>query len=278
MLFLHKIINGVWMIDESFAVNFIPLVTSYLTDPQRKDTPRDREDFISIHNGDYSLQMINDLRDSPRGSIAVINISGAITKYDQECGPDGMMSKSSILKECYSLDNIKGVVIKIDSGGGEGLAMRLMMETLSERNKPVIAFIDDFAASAAYGIASSCDYIVANSDYARVGSIGTYLTITDLEKYYEQQGIRLIDIYATLSKDKNKEYFEALNGNLDPLRKVADKYNEMFISAIENNRDGKLSSGREVWGTGKVYFAEEALKLGLIDEINTFQNTLNIIV
>lgn len=111
-----------------------------------------------------------------------------------------------------------------------------------------------------------------------MGSIGTYLTIADYEKYYEQKGIRLVEIYASLSKDKNKDYFEALNGNLEPLRKVADKFNEMFISSIEKNRDGKLTASREVWGTGKVYFAEEALKLGLIDEINSFSNTLNIIV
>ena len=50
------------------------------------------------------------------------------------------------------------------------------------------------------------------------------------------------------------------------------------MSSIERNREGKLSNGRDVWGTGKVYFAEEALTLGLIDEINTFENTLNIIV
>lgn len=278
MLSLHKIINGVWMIEESFALNFLPLVTSYLKDPSRSPIPRDHENYLSIHNGGDSRKSIDDLRDAPHGSIAVINIAGAITKHDQGCGPDGMASKAAILRECYSLDNIKGVVLKIDSGGGEGMAMRLMDEAISKRNKPVIAYIDDCACSAAYGIASGCDYIVANSAVARVGSIGTYLTIADFEKYYEQQGIRLIEIYATLSKDKNKDYFDALKGNLEPLRKVADKFNEMFVSSIERNREGKLSNGRDVWGTGKVYFAEEALTLGLIDEINTFENTLNIIV
>lgn len=266
------------MIEESFALNYLPLVTSYLIDPQRTALSRDREDFLSIHNGLDSRNAIRDLRDAPVNSIAIISISGAITKHDQECGPDGMVSKAAILKECYSLDNIKGVIIKIDSGGGEGMAMRLMSEALAERNKPVIAFIDDFACSAAYGIASGCDYIVANSEMAEVGSIGTYLTVADYQKFYEQQGIRLIEIYATLSKDKNKPYYEALNGNLEPLRQVADKFNEKFISTIEKNREGKLTSGREVWGTGKVYFAEDAMALGLIDEINSFQNTLNMIV
>lgn len=278
MLLLHKILNGVWMIEESFALNYLPLVTSFLTDPKRQSSPREPENFLSIHNGSDSRNIIKELRDAPSGSIAVVSISGAITKHDQECGPDGMQSKAQIMRECFSLDNIKGMVLKIDSGGGEGTAMRLMSEAISDRNKPVVAFIDDFSCSAAYGIASGCDYIVANSEVAQVGSIGTYLTIADYEKYYEQKGIRLVEIYASLSKDKNKDYFEALNGNLEPLRKVADKFNEMFISSIEKNRDGKLTASREVWGTGKVYFAEEALKLGLIDEINSFSNTLNIIV
>ena len=263
------------MIEESFAANFIPYVTTFLNNPSRINTDRKPESFIQFYNGSDSRRDIERIEDAPAGSVAVISITGAITKHDQDCGPDGMQSKASVLKACFSTENIKGVVLKIDSGGGEGMAMRLMSEALSEKNKPVIAFIDDRACSAAYGIASSADYIVANSDLAQIGSIGTYLTIADYEKFYEMQGVKLIEIYASLSTDKNKDYYEALKGNLEPLRKVADHFNESFLAMIENNRKEKLTADRKVWGTGKVWFAQDALELGLIDEINTFSNTLN---
>lgn len=283
MLFLHKILSGVWMIEESFAANYLPYITDFLNNPTRINPDRKAESFLriysgAVYNGSDTRHHIESINDAPEGSIAVINVSGAITKHDQECGPDGMQSKASVLRACYSTDNIKGVILKIDSGGGEGSAMRLFTEAVSEKNKPVVAFIDDRACSAAYGIASGCDHIVGNSNMAEIGSIGTYLTIADYEKHYEQRGIKLIDIYATASTDKNKDYYEALKGNLEPLRKVADKFNENFLTTIEKNREGKLTAGRDAWGTGKVWFAEDALKLGLIDEINTFSNTLNFFV
>ena len=277
MLHLHKIINGVWLIEQSFATNYLPYVTDYLSNPTKALPKRVSEKFLSIYNGFDSRAHISALKNAPVNSIAVINVSGAITKYDQYSGNDGMRSKAEVLRHCYANDNIAGVVLKIDSGGGEATAMQTMCEAISERTKSVVAFIDDFACSAAYGIASACDHIVANCKTAQVGSIGTYLTIADYAKYYKKKGIKLTEIYATQSTDKNKDYYEALKGNLEPLRKICDTFNESFLASIEKNREGKLSAGRDVWGTGKVWFAEDALKLGLIDEINSFQNVIKLI-
>ena len=97
----------------------------------------------------------------------------------------------------------------------------------------------------------------------------------DYTKQLEKAGIDILTVYATASKDKNSEVREALKGNLKPLEDLANKFNENFLATIETNRAGKLTETREVWGTGKVYFAEDALKLGLIDNIDTFINTLN---
>lgn len=275
MLFKHKIINGIWMIERTFANSYLPYITNFLTNPQAANPNRQPEQFLTIYNGSDSYYAIKDIKDAPEGSIAVLNLNGAITKYDQDCGPDGLLSKSEVLRAAFNTANINGVIINIDSGGGEGMAMRLFTEALAERNKPVVAFINDYACSAAYGIASACDYIVANSELATVGSIGTYLTIADYSEYYNKQGIKLTDVYAKASTDKNKDYLEALKGNLDPVRAVADTFNESFLSLIEKNRGEKLQGDRSVWGTGKTWFAKEALSLGLIDEINTFTNTLN---
>ncbi len=278
MLYLHNILNGIWMINEDFAANYIPLVKAYIRGESIQKTARLPENFLSIYNGSDSRQHIREVSEAPLGSIAVINISGVITKHDQECGPDGMASKAAILEACYNTENIRGIVLRVDSGGGEGQAMRLFAEKLSERNKPVVAFIEDYVCSAAYGIASAADVIVANSPLAQVGSIGTYLTVADYSKQWEMDGIRLIEIYASSSPDKNKDYYEAIKGNLEPLRKVADHFNESFLRMIETNRASQLKTDREAWGTGKIFFADKAKKDGLIDEIDSFNNILNYFV
>jgi signal peptide peptidase SppA len=274
MLYLHNIINGVWLIDPDYANNYLPLVAAFMRGERFDSSVRETESFVSV----YHNETVCSDDEIPLNSVAVINISGAITKYDQDCGPSGMISKSNVLRKFFLNDNIKGVILKIDSGGGEGNAMRVMQDAIIDRNKPVIAFIDDLACSAAYGIASGCDVIVANSSTARVGSIGTYITVSDYTKYWEQQGIRLIDVYASQSKDKNSAYYEALKGNLEPIRAIADRYNSNFIETVKRNRSEKLAEDINSWSTGKVFFADEALKIGLIDSIDSFKNTLNYFV
>lgn len=289
MLFLHNIVNSVWMIEPGFAANYLPLVTSFISgerqQPQARTSSDERElndrtgiKMAIVHNGAYAVSEYGRYgapEDAPENSIAIINITDAITKQDQACGPSGMVTKSNLLKRCYNNSRIKAIALVIDSGGGEGYAMRMMSETIAQRNKPVAAYIDDFACSAAYGIGSSCDFVIANSKMARIGSIGTYMTIADYSEYYKQKGISLTEIYATASTDKNNDYYEAVKGNVEPIRATCNQFNEVFLSLVESNRDGKLTADRKSWGTGKVYFAEEAVSLGLIDGIDTFDNFLN---
>ena len=131
------------------------------------------------------------------------------------------------------------------------------------------------AASAAYGIASSANHVVANRPEAYIGSIGTMATVVDDTEFWANEGFKLTDVYASASVDKNGWYREALEGNIKPLRAELDKFNNKFLSLVETNRQGMLTKTREEWGTGKVYNAEEALSIGLIDQIASFDDTLN---
>ncbi len=281
MLYLHHIFNGIWMIESDFAANYLPVIANYiqgkpviLPEEQKQNT---LFSFVTPQSKGYVVSRYYDStpEEAPENSVAILNIRGAVTKHNQFCGPTGMVTQANLLDRCYANDNIKGIVCLTESGGGEAYAMRIFNEAISRKNKPVVGFVDDLSASAAYGIISGCDRIVANSKLARIGSIGTYQTIADHTEYFKKQGINLIEIYATESKDKNGDFYEALKGNLEPLRKTVDVFNNAFLSQIESNRGEKLTSDRKEWGTGKVFFAEEAKNLGLIDDIDTFENVLN---
>ena len=211
----------------------------------------------------------------PKGSIAITPFTDAIMKYDQLCGPDGVGTKMRLMRMADSHDNIKAHIIKIDSGGGEAMAMLNTADFIKTLKKPVVAFIDDMAASAAYGIASAANHIVANRAEAYIGSIGTMATVVDDTEFFAQAGLKLTDVYADASVDKNGWYRAALDGNMDPLKGELNKFNDKFLSLVESNRKGILTKTREEWGTGKVYDANEALSIGLIDQIGSFDDTLN---
>jgi ClpP class serine protease len=280
MLYRHQILNGIWAINPDFSANYLPLIASYLTGKPVKFNPSGQEDCLtfavqSAQKFNVNSSKYNNPENAPEDSVAIISITGTLTKYDQECGPDGILTKSQLLQRCYDNPNIKGIVLNVDSGGGAATAMFLMAETIAKRTKPVVGFVSDNAFSAAYGILSGCDLIIANNKTAGVGSIGTYCTIIDYSEQLKKLGVKLIDVYATDSKHKNSVYREAIKGNIEPLRAEVDRFNDEFLALVEQNRGEKLKKERSVWGTGKTYFADESIELGLIDAIDSFDNILN---
>lgn len=215
---------------------------------------------------------------APMGSIAIIPMMDTITKMDQECGDSGTVTKSNLLSRCDANPNIKATVLHIRSGGGEALAAIEMSRFVQTLNKPIVAFVDDMAASAAYFIGSGCDKVIVNAEYSRVGSIGTYLTIADFTGYFEKLGIKVTDIYATDSTEKNLPYKNALAGDTKDLIKEIDFINNIFQNSVATNRKEALDAAgtdASVWNKGKVFYAEEALKLGLIDGIASLEETIN---
>lgn len=288
MMNRHNIASGIWLIDSEYAQGYLPLVTNFLKGNNRnqlieaKSVPELTErNSIKIFNPTSGIYNISEYGDrvkpesAPQNSIAVIDIADVITKYDQDCGPAGMVTKSNLLKRCYQTNNIDAIVLKIDSGGGEGYAMFHLCETIAERNKPVYAFVSDFCASAAYGIASGCDSIYVNMDLAKVGSIGAYTTLIDYKNFFERQGVKIHEIYAAQSKDKNIEFKEAVKGNYAPMQKMLTVFTEKFITMVYDNRKDKLKADKKVWNTGKTMYASEAIEIGLMDKIATWDEALN---
>lgn len=281
---IEEIMNGFWMMEQKSAQSYIPLISNLIQGNLQIDPAIDfaaerlknKTRFISLENEIFTISdygRYNSPAEAPENSIALMQLHGAITYHDQSCGPAGMSTKSSIVNQISLNKNILALVIDIRSGGGELYASSKFVRAISDLQIPVIAFIEDLAASAAYQIAASCDWIVANTPQAQIGSVGTYVTIADFEKALEMAGIKLTEIYATKSIDKNQDYKEALKGNTSKILESVDFVNESMIAEIQNNREGKLVD-EKIWGTGKVFFAEEALKNGMIDEISSFNDMI----
>jgi len=283
---IDELMNGFWMIDQQSASAYIHFVVNLMKsggvkiDPQidlaferLKNQPR----YVTFNSGTYQISEYGEYRrpeDAPKDSIAIMSLHGAITYYDQQCGPAGMATKANIIERIEANKNIKALVIEIRSGGGEGYASDKLVRAIKNLDIPVIGYVEDLAASAAYQILSACDWAVANTPQARVGSIGTYVTLADFSEYFKLQGIDIKEIYATKSKDKNKDYYDALKGNTQRILETVDTWNEAFIQGIKENRLNTIAKDENVWGTGKIFFAQQALEIGLIDEIASFKDVI----
>lgn len=268
------------------ARQYYPLVLGLLTGKLLMGENHLAEDSRSqqcqiITKGDVSLQtqpgsILTENPDSIKeNSIFSLSLVGPITKYDQWCGPSGTRSKAAALKMADQNPGIVAHILRVDSGGGEGYAAQELALFLKTLEKPVFAFVEGMAASAAYLIASACSMVAASSPMDRVGSIGTYVTLADYSRWYDMQGVRLVDVYARGSKDKNRDYLEAIAGNTQKVQQVVDTFNDFFLQAVRVNRSESLDITSDDWSTGKMFFAREALGTGLIDIVLGFDDFLN---
>ena len=208
-----------------------------------------------------------------QGSVAVIPVRGIIMKDDVECGPRGSVSISKDIKSADANPNIKSILLVVSSPGGTTSYTDILSDAVTNCQKPVVAFVEGTAASAAYWIVSGADKIICSSDLDIVGSIGTMLEYMDMKPYFEKAGVVIHEVYATLSTEKNQMLADLRAGNYEPLRRdLLDRINSKFHATIKANRPSLNPAAL----TGKTYFASDAIAMGLVDEIGSFDYALEL--
>lgn len=210
-----------------------------------------------------------DFNKAPSGSVAVIALRGDMLKEGTMCSY-GTEEIAAVIREAAASPKIIGIRLDIDSGGGAVDAIAPMLDAIrfcQDQGKPVVASCD-LCASAAYYVACHCDEIVANNSIsAEFGSIGVMIQFPDYAKYYEQKGIKVHTVYSDLSSYKNAPFEAALKGDYKSIREeTLNPLARQFQQAVRNRRrnldekvDGILN--------GRMFFAADAKKHGMIDAI-----------
>ena len=275
---LAEILSGAWLISKERSTAYASILLSMLKGESfaQGDSAIARErnrSYVIGAMGDQPQRFGFTDTNIPEGSVAIIPIRSEILKYDQPCGPRGSQSILNDVKSADQNPNIKSIILVVDSPGGQVTGTDLLAEAICNTTTPVVAYIEGMAASAAYWIISGASRIIASSDLDRIGSIGTMLMVEDLQPAFEAQGVKFHEIYASLSVDKNADLNQVLDGKYESYQKnVLDVINSKFLSSIKANRSAVEDSTL----TGKMYFAPEAIALGLIDEIGSLEYAITV--
>jgi protease-4 len=280
---VSAILRGRWLLDKSWAEAHLPILVSVLKgsgslkemfDGKAEGVAEDHEPVKVLSNTAGVVYQVNywtKLDQLPQGSIAMINIIGPVTKYGDLCAW-GSIDHVAMINRLSNSPNITGIILNIDSPGGEAAGTAMLADAIKQagNKKPVIAMIDDgIAASAAMWIASAANEIYTTQKTDMVGSIGVYTTIADWYGYFEKEGLKVRDIYAPQSTDKNIDYREALKENDEPIKADLKIMAQEFIDTVKRNRYGKITG--DGWATGKMFYSKEATRIGLIDGQKTFE-------
>lgn len=254
------------LIDKFLEHDIVGMNGSKLSDKQ----PIERLHTLASSAG-ASQTVSGDFAKAPKDSVAVVSLRGDMLKEGTMCSY-GTEEIAAVLREAADARNIIGTRLDIDSGGGAVDAIAPMLEAIAysqSKDKPVVASCD-LCASAAYYVACHCNSIVAdNSLSAEFGSIGVMMQFPDYAKYYEQKGIKIHTIYSNLSEWKNAPFEAARRGDyasikaeqLDPLARQFQEAVKAHRQQLDLTVDGILN--------GRMFYAADALKHGLIDQVGS---------
>ena len=217
-----------------------------------------------------------EIRAGEETQIAVIDIQGTLTKRGSSLSAGGSMIRlRQAVRRAAQDSDVDAIVLRIDSPGGtvSGTADLAKEVARASQQKPVVAYVEDLTASAAYWIASQAGKVFANDRTAWIGSIGTYMGLYDYSGMAGQEGVKAVVIRSGEFKGAGFPGTEITAEQQDYWQTLVDKTQVEFSAAVAAGR--KLSAAKVAQlADGRVHMAEDARALGLIDGIQTFEETL----
>lgn len=190
-------------------------------------------------------------------------------------GATAMETFRSDVRAAVADPDIATIVLDVDSPGG---VVDMIPETAAllrqaRAQKPIVAVSNTMAASAAYYLASQADEVVA-SPSSLTGSIGVYTTHEDWSGAYEQAGVDVSLIKAGRFKAEGTEWQPLTEEARAHIQESVDEAYDMFVKDVARGRGVKASDVRDGFGEGRALRADAAKAAGLVDRIETLDETL----
>lgn len=203
-------------------------------------------------------------------NIGVIEITGDIDSTED---PDYYsVSAPEIIDQIEELENnanIKGILVNIESGGGTVVSTESVMLALKRSSKTKVAVIQNMGASGAYLIATGADRIFA-SRFSEVGSIGITNDFLDISRQDKKDGVILYDFSSGKYKGSGKKHSEMTAEQRSVIMENVMKYHDILVEYVSKNRKMPIKEVKAA-ATGRTYVGDDALELGLIDQIGGIQ-------
>lgn len=214
-----------------------------------------------------------------KDGTAVITVTGSLINRGAFVGSSSGETSYEGIKHQLAMaladSKVASLLLDIESPGGEAVGAMEAAAAVRAANKvkPVTAVVNGMAASAAYALASGAGKIVTTPSGV-VGSIGVVLLHADFSRQLDKAGITPTLIFAGAHKvDANP--FEPLTEPVrDDLQREVMQFYDLFVAAVADGRRGMSPQGIRAT-EARVFIGEEAVKVGLADEVGTFESVLS---
>jgi len=211
------------------------------------------------------------LASGPR--IGVLDVKGAIGMGRGSVESEPLLK---IVKRYADDTDMKAVVVRIDSpGGAVGTSQEILdgLRRLAE-DKVVVCAMGNMAASGGLLVAMGCDRIVAEPG-TLTGSIGVISAFPNVRGLMQKLDVEMNTVTAGKLKDAGSPFREFTASDRTYWQELADRIHRQFIQAVAEGRDLPIEQV-EKFADGRVMTGEQAVELGLVDELGGFQDAVDL--
>lgn len=201
--------------------------------------------------------------------VNVINLNGVIGSVNFKQGLT-LNHLNPCLEKAFEGKNIKAVVLNINSPGGSPVQSELIAKRISQLSKqksiPVIAFIEDIAASGGYWIACAADEIIS-AENSIIGSLGVLFSGFGFNQAINKMGIERRVHTEGSNKSLLDPFLPEKSTDVTIIKKVQADIYENFKRQVHENRKDKIKIKDEELFSGAIWSGRQAIEIGLADKI-----------
>lgn len=261
---------------EARDYNFVNTLEYYDEFYNRNNIKEDEVISIYDYYKDKKSEINSKLKNRDNdGTIAVIYAEGGIV-YGNEGGQNNILispdSISSKIKELNKIEDLRGIVLRVNSPGGSALASEMIYQMLSKLEVPIYVSMGNVAASGGYYISMVGEKVFSNRNTI-TGSIGVVSMYPKLYNAQNKYGIKSNSI----SKGKYSELYDSFiptsEEAKEKLRQSMSKTYVEFKSRVIENRNLTMDE-LENYAQGRIWLGEEAKEIKLVDDNVSLEKTI----
>ncbi len=245
---------------------------------------KDKDMFIDLEK--YAKASVPSVKENKsKNEVAVLFAEGEIVDGN---GGKGQMGGDKIAEELRKIrenDDVKAVVLRVNSPGGSGLASEVMwreIQKVKQAGKPIVVSMGNLAASGGYYISCSADYIYAQPT-TLTGSIGVFGMFPNLQGLVTDKiGLTIDTVCTNAHADFGTTMRPVSEMEYNYVQQSIEDFYDTFLTRVFDGRKGKGAEGHvlsekalvDSIGQGRVWAGADAIEIGLVDELGSLNDAV----
>jgi protease-4 len=271
----EKLVDKVAYWDEALAE--LKQAGVWINDPEKVEEEEEDQEFRKISLAEYHrLQTGTGENQNQNSKIAIVYLEGSIVNGRGTWENIGGDRYGELLRTIRQDDDIKAVVLRINSPGGSASAADIIWREveLLQAQKPVIISMGNVAASGGYWIATAGEKIVAQPNTV-TGSIGVFSILFNVENLGDRLGLNWDEVTTGALANVGSSIKPKTELELAIFQRSVDQVYEIFLDKVGRARNLSPTALDSV-AQGRVWTGLEAQKMGLVDQLGGLQTAVNL--